>query len=334
MYHHRGTKTGLIGEDAALEAHLHCGGDACADHAACGGLHAEGTLEDGNENSGDGSDVHGDDHQCAQKIEDHHKGHQLFGDGGHPLQSAQNHSAHGHQQKDASGDGGNAEGSMNIGHNGIDLTHIADAEGSQQAEEGEQHGEHAADGLTALFGTQTIPEIVHGAAVPLACLILPAEENAQNVFGVVGHHAKECDEPHPEHSTRAAYGNGTCHAHDITGAHSGGQCRAEGLKLRDGAVFGMTGNVLILKDCADGVFHPVADVAQLKKLGQAGHQYAYKAQQDQRRPAPNHIVNGTVDVCDGFYHEGSLLLLDIAGKTKSWETAKGNPSKRKLCPFA
>ena len=261
MDHDRGAKTGFVGEYAALKAHFHCSGNACANYAAGGGFQAERTLEDGNKHGGNGGDVHADNHQRAQEIQDDHKGHQLFGDIGNPLQTAQNHCTYGNQQENAGGDGGNAKGGMNVRNNGVHLAHVADAEGSQQTEERKQGSQYGADGFAALFGAKTVTEIIHCAAVPFALCVLSTEQNAQNVFGIIGHHAKEGNEPHPEHGTGTANCNGACYADDVTGANGGSQCGTQGLKLRNRAILGVTGDMLVLKNGADGVFHPVTNVA-------------------------------------------------------------------------
>ena len=79
----------------------------------------------------------------------------------------------------------------------------------------------------------------------------------KTVLGIVGHHAEEGDEPHPEHRAGAANRNGACYTDDITGADGGRQSGAQGLELGNGAILGVTGDVFIFENCADGVFHPV-----------------------------------------------------------------------------
>jgi hypothetical protein len=67
------------------------------------------------------------------------------------------------------------------------------------------------------------------------------------------------------------------------------------LKLGNGLIFGVSCYVFVSKNRANGFFHPVPNVCDLKKLRQAGHEDSRKGQQDQRGPAPDNIVDGTVD---------------------------------------
>ena len=188
---------------------------------------------------------------------------------------------------------------FHVAGDGVDLGHVADAEGSQEAEHGEQRRQHLADGFAALLRPQAVPEVVHGAAAPFTLLIFPAVVDAQHVFGIVGHHAKEGNEPHPEHSAGAAHQNGAGHTHDVAGTHSSGQSGAQALELGDGAVLRVAGHFAVAEDGADGLLHPVAEVAHLEELGQACGQHAYKGQQDQGRPAPDDVVQDAVYLRNG-----------------------------------
>ena len=56
--------------------------------------------------------------------------------------------------------------------------------------------------------------------------------------------------------------------------------------------------MLVFKHGAQGHLEPMFDVGQLEELRQEGHHYADKGQQDERRPAPDDIVDRIVKVCD------------------------------------
>ena len=214
--------------------------------------------------------------------------------------------------------------------NGIDLTHVADAERGEDAEAAEQNSQYGANLLVAGIAAQAILEVVHGAAAPLTILILAAIVDAQHIFGIVGHHAEDGDNPHPEHGAGATGGNGGCHTGNIARADGGGQGGAQALELADGAVFlgRVGGNVLIGKDSADGLFHPVPKPGQLEGAGQDGHQDAGTHQHYQHGHSPNESIDGIVDSCDSLndvFHFSSPLVFS---KNMKKSTHKGYSPKK------
>ena len=302
MDHNGGAQTCFVGEDASLhtpgQSHLY----AVADDAAAHSLQAEGSLEDGDENSGKSPDMGKYDDQGPDDIGDGHEGDDLFGNGGDPLKAADDDKTCQDHQEDAGDDGGNAEGGVHVCRNGIDLGHVADTEGGQYAEGREENGQKGADPGKAGSGSQTVPQIVHGAAAPFILGIFAAVVDAQDIFGIVGHHAEEGHDPHPEDGAGTAGYDGSRNAGDVAGADGGGQGRAQGLELADGLVVRsrMGRDMLVGKDGTDGLLHPVAEMGDLEELCQNGHQDAGTDQKDQHGDAPDKAVDSAVYICDSF----------------------------------
>ena len=191
---------------------------------------------------------------------------------------------------------------MYIGHHTVHLAHVSNAKGCQQTEAGEECRKYNADGLTAFFAAETVPQIIHGASAPLTLGIFTAVENAENVFRVICHHAKKGDQPHPEYGARSANSDGAGYTYNITCAYGSGKGGTKGLKLGDRFILRMFCNMFVPKDSADGVFYPVAEMGNLKKLCEASHQHAHKSQKDQSGPAPDKTINIVIYFGDCFNH--------------------------------
>jgi hypothetical protein len=125
---------------------------------------------------------------------------------------------------------------------------------SEDGEEGEQDGQHLADQLAVLHLAHAVLQVIHRAAAPFAFFVPAAEEDAQHVFGIVGHHAHDGGDPHPEHRAGAAHGDGVGHARDVARADGGGQGGAQGLELGNGMLILAPGDALVGEQAADGVF--------------------------------------------------------------------------------
>ena len=302
--HDGGAETGFVGEGTALEAPCDGLADAVAQRTAACGVQVEGTPEDGGKCCRDIACVEHYDHKCACNVEQRHQRHQLLGDSGHPLQSANDDEGCDHHQAQAGDESRHAEGGVHVAGNGIDLAHVADAEGCKDAEAGKQHRQRSADLPTALFRAQTIGEVVHGTARPLALFVFAAVVDAQHILGKAGHHAKQCHDPHPEDGTRAAGDDGRCHTYDVAGADGARQRRAHALELADGHVLlaGVRGDVLVGEDRTDGVPEPVAHFTELEKARAGAHPEAGAEQQRQTKGPPHHTVDGVVHLCDHLDH--------------------------------
>ena len=311
--HDRGTKAGFIGEDAALHAHLHGQGDAGTDNASRDRLQGKGALDNGDKDSGHHSNVHDDDHEGSEEIEDDHERHQLLRKGRDPLKAADDDQGDRKEQEDTDCQVGDAESMVHVFNHTVDLAHIADPEGSEQTEAGKKNSQKSTDGFAVFPAAETVAEIVHGSADPLSLSVLPAVKDTQDILRKIGHHAEKGDQPHPEDRAGSAGGNSACHTDDISGADRGGQGCAQGLELGDGSVFGMGCDTLLAEDLADGMADPVGEVGNLVEPGKTGHQNAREAQQDQGRPAPYETVYSVIDVGDRLQHKHFLPV-----KQKLW----------------
>ena len=297
MDHDAGAETCFIGKHAPLHAPGHSRLYPAAHNAATDGLHSKGTLEDGSESRQDAPVIHSNDGQCSNDIQQRHNRYQLFRDCRNALQASHDdQSCNGHQ-KHTRDPVGNGENRPHVGGNGIDLSHIANAEAGENAEYTEQQPQDFAQLLTAPEAAQAVPQIVHGPAGPLPCGILPAVVDAQNVLGEVRHHAENGHDPHPENGPGTACSNGRSNACDVACTDGGGQSGAKALELADRPVLlGSMGRyVLVFENGANGMRHPEPEMAQLKALGQNRHQNAGAHQQHQHGQAPDKVVDLSVD---------------------------------------
>ena len=118
---------------------------------------------------------------------------------------------------------------------------------------------------------QTVLQIIHGAAGPFTGLVFPAVVDAQNAFGIAGHHTEKGGYPHPEYRAGTAGGDGGGYTGNVAYAYCGRKRGAKRLKLRNRGFFmGMTGDFFIEKT-AYRAFQPVADIAELKATGAQRH---------------------------------------------------------------
>ena len=303
--HNRRTEACLVGEYAALEALGHDLADHHADTAAdgCDGL--ESALEDSAESGQDAGVVDADDDNAAENEEDYHERNDLFRGICDALQTAQSdqsgedhdNGAEDHiiQAETAQNfDGGksvNGESSGYIGYDLVDLTHGADAEGCQKGKDTEEDRQDLAGDLHTLLAAQTVSQIVHGAATPLAVFVAAAVVDTQNIFGIVGHHAEESSDPHPEHGAGATDADGGCDTGDITGTDSCSQSGAKSLERRNSTLFLGMAHDLFGEHAAEGVLEPVTDAGDLEEAGSRGHQDAGADQQDQTEHAPYKAVD-------------------------------------------
>ena len=258
-----------------------------------------------------------DHDQGAHNVHDRHCRNDLFGDSCHTLQAAQNDQRRKDDQCNAGNHIGNAERSVHIAGNGVDLAHVADAKRRQHAETGEQRRQHPTQGLATFLCAQTVGKVIHGTAAPLTFFVLAAVEDAQNIFRIVGHHAKDGHDPHPENGTWAAADDGRGHTHDITRANGGGKRRAKALELADGHILlrGMRRHIFIGEDRTDGVLHPVAEAPELKSPGPHRHDQTRAEQKRQTHRPPDHSIDRAVDARNGFQHPVFPLFVKNAGRT-------------------
>ena len=95
-------------------------------------------------------------------------------------------------------------------------------------------------------------------------LILLAVVDGQRDLAVLGHHAQQGGDPHPEDGAGAADGDSARHTGNITGTDRCRQCGADRLERGHGAVAGLGGAVEYL---TDGIFPYGAEFGELQKAG-------------------------------------------------------------------
>ena len=144
-----GAETGLVGEYAASYAALNSGGDGYAGNAADNGGGIEGAHEDAAEHVAYVAYVRKEDYQCGDYVDHRHEGNQLFSDLAYALEAAQQHQR-AERRNDYAYDevrSVDVDGSVAVdsagdrGNDGVDLGHVAYAEGRKHSEERKQRAQ-------------------------------------------------------------------------------------------------------------------------------------------------------------------------------------------------
>ncbi len=257
----------LVGENTPGDTVAHAQEHA-AHHTAGDGSRLERSLENTGKYRRDLGDVHTDQSQSQQNVQQRHHGYQLLADPADALDATQQNGGY-HQADDNANDeiydfqmlsGEQTEihqSRIDGGGDGIDLGGVAGAEHGAQAEGGIEIGKRHPFFAKAVF------DVVHGAAHIVSGGIALPEVDRQGHFGELGAHAQQSRNPHPEHGARAADGNGAGHTGNVAGAYSGGQGGANRLERGDGAVSGFP----LFENPADGGAHGLAEAANLDKSG-------------------------------------------------------------------
>ena len=343
-----GAQARLIGEGAA--AHTPDDGLLQQDAGACAQdrLGGKGAGEDQLEGLPDVPGVGGDDNEGEEDVEKAHEGDELFRDGADALDAAEEDQGHQEGHDDAAdqadeelaagivrrGDEG-GDGVIDGAHDGVGLGAVADAEGGQHGEEAEE----AAQPLPVL--AHAVFDVVHGAAHPVAVVVALPVLDGEDDLGVLGDHAHEGREPEPEDRAVAAQGDGLGGAHDVAGAHRGGEGGGQGLEGRHRAVAGL----LLVEDFAQGVAHGVAEAAELHAAGADGQEEAARHRAGQEDIEPRKGIQRAGKERDDVFQDGHRNSLSFLGlpknqreryqryRSRDHERAPGLAG-RQLCPFA
>ena len=299
MSHGSGSETGLVGEHAAGHTLLDGGLDHDAGGAADGCVRAESALEDHAKHGAELADVAEDDQDGCHDVDDCHEGHQLLSDGADALDAAQQDQCHDdrddHADDDAAGGDGLSEdldgacfhvaakcvdGGVDGGSDGVDLGHVADTEGGKETED----AEHAAEPAPAF--AETVLNVVHRSADPVALVVALAVTDCQDHFGVLGRHAEQSRDPHPEDSAGAACRDGAGDACDVSCADRRRKSGGHGLERCHFTVSGL----LLLEDLAEGVLHRVSEAGELDEAHADAQENAGSHKQDQHPGTPRDSV--------------------------------------------
>ena len=177
---------------------------------------------------------------------------------------------------------------MHGGGNAVNLCNRADTERGEQAEHAKQNGQP--------FLMEPFFYVIHRAADPFPFFVFVAEINAQNDFGVFGHHAEKGRHPHPENCTGTARGNRRCHTDNVARADCGGKRGRQRLKLGNRLVVTASHHAFITEHGKDCIFHRVAELGNLEKARADGQIHADRQKQHKHRNTPHHIVDRRVNL--------------------------------------
>ena len=331
-----GTEACLIGENAAGDTLLHTDKEA-AHHTAGDGSRPEGALENGHKHSRNPVDPQDDQADAQKDVQQGHDGHQSLRNLANALDTAnedQRHDdadEHADDQVTACGavhaqqavvDQGGIDGSGD----GIDLGGIAGAEDRADTEEGIQICQPHP------LAAQTVLDVVHGAAHIVALLVPFPEIHRQGNFGELGAHAQQGGDPHPEHSTGAADGNGTCHAGNVAGANGCGQSGTHRLERSQGTAGGSG----FVKNTANGTLHGIAKLPQLQEAAADTQVQTHADDAGHGGNTPDKAIQKVIDLCDDFDHNSFPLLFffcEISKNRSYYTTSKGKSEVQKYKCF-
>ena len=152
---------------------------------------------------------------------------------------------------------------------------------------------------------QTVFDVVHRAADPLAGGAALPKMYSERDLRKFGAHTQQRRAPHPEHCARPADGDSARNARNVARAHRACQRRADGLERRHRTVRG----ILFAEHTPDGAHH--------------------------RRDAPHKVVDRLIDGCNYFKNHKIpyLLPFDFAAKNKRPAIPAFLPVLQAFCPF-
>ena len=297
--HRSGAETGLVGEAAAGYALGDGGRNGYSERSAQSSLSIEGALEDHAEYCADVADV-GEDHD--QSGYDVYAGH--YGDDPlryltDTLDASEEHQRYDDCNKYSYDKVAERERIAREGDHrtldvaaeridrgadalayGLDLGSVSDTERSQESEDAEQNTQPA----EAL--AQTVLDVVHRAAYPVALVVALTVVDRQRNFRELGAHSYKRGDPHPEDCAGTAYYDSSGDAGDVAGTDRCSQSGGESLERCNFALAGL----LLLEHLSYGVLHGVAELAELQELGAYAEDQAYAYQQTEHDGTPCDVV--------------------------------------------
>ena len=171
------------------------------------------------------------------------------------------------------------EGGIHAAGERVGLHARADAEGREEAEGGEQHGEPAEP--------QAAGDVVHGATHDLSALVARAVGHRERDLAELDDHAGQRGEPQPEDRSRAARGHRERHAHDVSGAERRRERGAHAWR-RDGALPRL-GFILALEERLGGVAHHHVEARKDNAARNDEQKHARPDHQHDHGDAPQHV---------------------------------------------
>ena len=197
------------------------------------------------------------------------------------------------------------------GADGVGLHHAAHEAQGQDDGDGEEACQELAE--TAL---ESGGDVVHGAAPVGAVGIRLPGLDGKGGFGIDGGHAEEGDEPHPENRAGAAGENRTGRAHNVAGAHLGGNSGGQGLEGTHALLVPPAPE----GEVAEGLFHTLAEAADLDKAGADGIPQA-NADEEEHQDVVGEVL---VDFCHNGEEVGLQGGDDFCHAELPFSCRKGN----------
>ena len=220
----RASQTTLIREESAGDAIAGCQHDRTPCKARAGGLRAEGGFAYQLQCRPDIGVVDAEDVKAARHVEDCHQGDEHGAHAGNALYAAEHHRRGQQTEYHACGDGRQAKGLVDERGDGVGLDGVADAEGRDGGEDGEEYA--------CPPPAQPALQCVHGTAEHLAAWSLHSVFDGQERFSIFGGDTEYAREPAPEYGARASQGYRRGYTHYVARADGGGKGCGQRTELR------------------------------------------------------------------------------------------------------
>ena len=285
----------LVTEDTAGDTLLHGDKDG-AHHAAGDCARVECRADYGLDGGRDVREVEAQNEQAEDDVEDGHERHDVERDLRDALEPADDDAGcerRAEQARDGRGVRDRVAGDVDEFTGWDDrcdrrgnAVHLRDGADAEQAREHAEHGEQYGEPLEVEPETflDTCFDVVEGAAQNLAVVVDLAVLDREQAFGVLGGHAEEGGDFHPEERARAAGTDGGRDTHDVTRADGGRKSRAERREARDFA--------FAFLFAVEHVAQRVAEVCHLQDAETAREQDAYEEDDADEGYAPHVTVDG------------------------------------------
>ena len=217
------THTSFVGEQAAGNAVLDCGGYRNAGEAAQSSARIERADKDLTERFREVADVHDDQNQSAQDVEDCHDWNQFLSYGRDTADAAQEDKASQNCYDDTNDHWINAEGAVERSTDRVGLYHVAEKAECQRNQDRKDNRKYFAERTFV-----SSADVVSRSAGYLAVFINGLVFLCQRRLNEDGGHTEDGGYPHPEDSARAAHYHRGGSTGQVTGTYlrgnRGGQC--------------------------------------------------------------------------------------------------------------
>ena len=186
-------------------------------------------LENEPERVGDAIQVEQENQSGRTDVQEYHHGYEDTGESPYRPDTTQDHGGHekrGRQADRQSGKPGDVAYGL---RDGVGLDPVPDSKGRQRRKQGEADRQYPSQASPP----DPVLQVVHGSAGLLAPGVRLPEANAQHGLRVLGGHADQAGDPHPEERPGPTGGDRGCDTHDVTGSDGRGEGGHQGLEVRD-----------------------------------------------------------------------------------------------------